>query len=1082
MPISVSGNGYTSTNPNYAVLVGGGSTEQDPTTPNVMQGIVAEKRDVTGYNSQSTGKFAWWVGDEGAKAKINLIDRNAGSNQVHDHRAASMSMPRFSVETITGFDFITANHSKLTKTQSQRDLLHFASADQSAIKQKYHDTTFHSYGVQSDTRNGGLKQDLSLLFELSQPSWQNSTFTTNSDTLYTNAPVAGDVSLLFNPATATQIDGILLNIPFGDRELYGPTWDKLRDYYRSYKAVINKDSTPEITARPAKPSVSDMPYSNHRERWSNSLSRQGWRHWLGANDPHMSTQADGAKFWDADPTQPFIRATSVAITPYLTRLTLQISLELTKNAANLYEAQWVLIPLVYLHNPYNIKISTRESRFLWSMNRHSMVYNVNGSIPVKIETEDFLTATSNLWNENGQGEAEFIIPATTFNPGEVLAFSPLSGDWGPYIQMQKASAGINFAYGGDGLRLPAQTLAQITSDGDTFRTIYTSDDWIKFAWEMKNSGGDYDTMTAVMCMSVSKLIGFSWLYQNQAVQTARMNTTRDWLVSTLLDTRTAVTTFDFYVKPVDLVYPDSASVNTEALAFPSFVSSNPLANTDERQSAAGQGSSILSPLRVGYASDGLADQTVLSFGFTGSGQGYWGAGVDYGSSEASILDVPTGPIHSIGNLQHVNLVDMPHYPALAIGNSYPTPFLANNTTLVNVYAKTAPDAGQGNKIFYDLSYLANHALWDGFYFSTIAPLRTDSSYNDPSPTTAGNISSMLDAVLAGQTDLHNSRMQIFRDTDETTSATKTVLSNYETSAARLLVDGSFNLNSTSVEAWRAFLAGLHQAKILQNNGGITTTTVTNAAAFLRHSAPNGNGVNSGDYTSNNSWKGFNSLSVNDLDTLAQAIVDEIKLRSADLGTAAEPQPFCSLANFINRMPYSSDSNFQKLGLLQAAIEKAGINNSFASAVTFNANDWNGEKGTITSSSSGNATDFQNSDVSISTAAAAPTYLLQSDILQAIAPFISVRSDTFKIRSYGETNDPITGAINSKVWLEAIVQRMPTPVLTGATNSNVLPAPPIPIIPTPDSPPAANPYEPNDPQFMGRQFKIINVRWLSEDDV
>lgn len=1059
MPIAISGNAYTSTDSNYVVLVGAGSTEQNTGQPNTTQGVVAQKKQIISNTDSVTGNFAWWVGDEGVKAKINLIDPNAESSQLSDHRAASMSMPRFSSETIEGFDFITANDSNLPKTQSQNDLLHFTNADKSAIKQKYHDTTFHSYGVQSDTRNGGLKQDLSLLFELSESDWQNSAFTTDSNTLYSNAPVVGDVSLLFSPVDKTKIDNIQLDIPYGDKELYGPTWDKLRHYYRSYKAVTNKDSSPEIVAQPASPSVSEIPLANHRERWANSASRQGWRHWLGENDPHMSQQADGARFWDSVPNQRFIRSTSGTIAPYLARVTIQVSLELTKNASDEYEGQWVLIPLVYLHNPYNIKITTRESRFLWSMNEHSMIYNVNGGAPVEIRTNSFLTANSNLWNESGQGEATFTIPAATFQPGEVLAFSPLSGNWGPNVQMQKASAGINFATGGDGLRLPLQTLTAITNDDDIFRTLYTTNDWMKFAWEMVSTSGAYDTMLAAMCMDTGSLIGFEWDNLTQAQNANVLNRTIDWEVNQLLDTRTPITTFDFYVKPVDLVYPDDAGVNTDALAFPSFVSSNPLAHTDERQASAGQGSPILSPLRIGYASDGRVDSLVLSEGFTGGGQGYWGAGIDYGPSESSILDIPTGPIHSIGNLQHVNLVDMPHYPALAIGNSFSTPFLENNGQVVNAYTKANRHA-QGNKIFYDLSYLANNALWDTYYFSTIAPLKTDSSYNDPSDTVSGNIDSMLDAVLANQATLHNNRIEVLQDIGEPSSTTKAYLSDYKTSAARLLVDGSFNINSTSFEAWRAFLAGLHEATVLQNTGSMTATKITDPAAFPRQSAPNGDGISSGSYSTANTWKGFTALKEDELDKLAQAIVDEIKLRSAEMGTTNAPQPFLSLANFINRMPYSSDADLQKLGLLQAAIEKAGINDRFASATRFNTTDWNGAKTSITVSHVANANDYQNADFSISTAASAPTYLLQSDILQAIGPYISARSDTFKIRSYGESNNPTTGEITSNVWLEAIVQRMPTPVTPSATNPN----------------------EPEDPQLMGRKFKIISMRWLGKDDV
>ena len=52
----------------------------------------------------------------------------------------------------------------------------------------------------------------------------------------------------------------------------------------------------------------------------------------------------------------------------------------------------------------------------------------------------------------------------------------------------------------------------------------------------------------------------------------------------------------------------------------------------------------------------------------------------------------------------------------------------------------------------------------------------------------------------------------------------------------------------------------------------------------------------------------------------------------------------------------------------------------------------------------------------------PMALTQADILQAIGPVISARSDTFTIRSYGDVEDPITGRVLSRVWCEALVQR------------------------------------------------------------
>ena len=100
---------------------------------------------------------------------------------------------------------------------------------------------------------------------------------------------------------------------------------------------------------------------------------------------------------------------------------------------------------------------------------------------------------------------------------------------------------------------------------------------------------------------------------------------------------------------------------------------------------------------------------------------------------------------------------------------------------------------------------------------------------------------------------------------------------------------------------------------------------------------------------------------------------------------------------------------------------------------------------------------------------APTYLMQADVLQAIGSFISVRSDTFRIRSYGQSLDPISGQVVAKAWYEAIVQRFPEPV--------------NPSSPSPENPDYWTALDSSgDPQPFGRRFKVLSIRQLSEDDV
>ncbi|MEM7603697.1 MAG: hypothetical protein AAF357_20075 [Verrucomicrobiota bacterium] len=63
--------------------------------------------------------------------------------------------------------------------------------------------------------------------------------------------------------------------------------------------------------------------------------------------------------------------------------------------------------------------------------------------------------------------------------------------------------------------------------------------------------------------------------------------------------------------------------------------------------------------------------------------------------------------------------------------------------------------------------------------------------------------------------------------------------------------------------------------------------------------------------------------------------------------------------------------------------------------------------------------------------ALPGYVMQGDVLQALGPIMTARSDTFRIRAYGDkvvvprgTDDKI---LRARAWCEAVVQRLPEPV-------------------------------------------------------
>jgi len=106
--------------------------------------------------------------------------------------------------------------------------------------------------------------------------------------------------------------------------------------------------------------------------------------------------------------------------------------------------------------------------------------------------------------------------------------------------------------------------------------------------------------------------------------------------------------------------------------------------------------------------------------------------------------------------------------------------------------------------------------------------------------------------------------------------------------------------------------------------------------------------------------------------------------------------------------------------------------------------------------------WKNSEaVTGNTGAGAPGEVTQGDVLSAIGSFVSVRSDTFRIRSYGDARDA-TGRITARAHCEAIVQRIPDYI-------------------DPADAADASPLVRSNLLF-GRRFMIVSFRWLSPTEI
>jgi len=98
----------------------------------------------------------------------------------------------------------------------------------------------------------------------------------------------------------------------------------------------------------------------------------------------------------------------------------------------------------------------------------------------------------------------------------------------------------------------------------------------------------------------------------------------------------------------------------------------------------------------------------------------------------------------------------------------------------------------------------------------------------------------------------------------------------------------------------------------------------------------------------------------------------------------------------------------------------------------------------------------------------PGWIRQADVLRPIAPILTARDDTFTIRAYGESKDPLTGKTSAGAWCEAVLQRRADYV--DSTNDAAI------ILPSETT------LTSEINKRFGRRFVIVSFRWLSADEV
>lgn len=298
-----------------------------------------------------------------------------------------------------------------------------------------------------------------------------------------------------------------------------------------------------------------------------------------------------------------------------------------------------------------------------------------------------------------------------------------------------------------------------------------------------------------------------------------------------------------------------------------------------------------------------------------------------------------------------------------------------------------------------------------------------------------NYPQLLDAFLSGTRRLPNRRFAPSGAGAEPgwIAGTRATPAAFENLASRMVVEGGFNVNSTSVRAWRAFLASTRDTDYpLLKSGHLGAAKSTNAKALAlpepveKLLPPDGSSyarrVNGG-----------REISDDRLDDLAVAMVAQVRKRG----------PFLSVGEFLNRRIEAGESG--RMGAVQAAIEASGLNGVLArtgrAATGLRQPNTEIEK-TYAFSGVGN-----------------PGWLAQADLLAPLASALTARGDTFVIRAAGESPD------GARAYVELTVRRT-----TDFLDSREKPSTATAALER-----AAN-------KTFGRRFVITAARFLSPDEI
>jgi hypothetical protein len=1087
-------------------------------------------------SSPSESFYAYWVEDQGVKADLAWNEgeftddqrkqaaRLASSPGVDFEVFASSNSSPFKDKEAPfergppeNNNSWLANMSKATSLEGMPLVTDSTSDAADWLKAFRHDITFGSRAVLCDVKHGGLRRDLSLAFEMDGDAesenatlfnQQTDAFVGNGDPLSSPYVMPGTALYARHLFRDTPSAGDLFSadITQAATVVRGPSWWLLRDYANLYKRLKTSGTGHALEARAYFPNrttptgagngifVEDLIDIHADNQWMN------WKYGPIKVSP-TNRETNGAGNYYA------YRPVRANYAPVLLGVNAIYSLIYKDD-----KLQMTVDPFFIIWNPYNTQVTADKFAVTLENGLAGGVrFRVTDTKGTATTADDVvrLLGKPSWWQsgagsdtsfadfakhrfqkettQNGSANLSYLITDLTMQAGEVLIYSPpqesIRGSLNANVLYDALVPGMNFDATTSGIffdEFPDQTggnWGPVTLSADEtvdvlFNVASQSASAVVNIIEtnLPPSGSKADELTDETkygdhVAGQEFRLNFGGNIANPNVNLGAHGFTQRFDSLSESPFKKSFGLLSMLTLPTDL---EGTGLSMEAF---SQINATPIVRTQLERFAR-------APLNIAVKTvtardfDELMNKIGFDLPFSDEDEdeadnnGFYGKSYDWvdGDIAFPLIGIPQSPLHSLVQLSGANMGTRLFEPTHAIGNSWKPPYIPGSS----IYHNSATLYTRN-----DVSWQSNDALFDRYYLSGIAPsysIGLDGYTMDADAASAG-IQTTLQRFYGGSPGLAeaNPALEPYLPEGMTPTEIEDLLTpedGYQKLGAFSLINGAFNVNSTSVAAWSAFLSG-NQGLAMQSIQG--TTDSGSGTPFPLSSSVS-------DTTSTNGWEQFSRLSdqqiwddqgtpdTSDDTGLAVEIVNQVKARG----------PFMSLSDFVNRR--ISDDSHSAQGAIQEAIEQAGINGDQSEGIRFN-----------TSERIPNYSNFP-SDFPYAgpvpydppapyvgnrnNATGVPLEINQANILLPIAAKLSARTDTFKIRAYGEVVS--AGGDVIKAVCEATVQRVPEyldPVDEPWDENDATP-----LFPT-----GSALLEPIN-QAFGRRFEIIQLRWLDQAEI